>query len=506
MPSFKRPGSYAEEIVLTPQALSGGGTAGFAAAFIGTNGRGPTTPTFISTWSEYLTYFGAFSGSYLLPFALFQFFANGGSAAYVTRVAGVGAVTATRQLQDTLGAGTIQISAYSPGAWGNSVFIDVTSAGASGAGRFTLNVHYGNSSAASIVETWSDLSMDPTDSRYVINVINAANRAGSSYITVTNLNSTNPLVQAIPATQSGTVLATGADGTAAGSTEYIAAVNTLELVAGPLVINLPGVNDTTTLTATINYAAGRSGGGFVVADTAQGLTSSSAVSAAATLPLSSYAAVYWPWVLVSDPASQTNGASRYVPPGGAVVGQYLKNDAARGIHKAPAGMANKIAGAVGLEVKLTNADLDALNTAVPPVNAIRLFQQQGPTVFGTRTLDPTPAGRYIPVRRTLIYIEHNVKNILLNYVFENNGPLVWSLVKDDVTNFLMEIWQNAGLSGGTPGDAFYVKCDATVNTPAVVQAGQLIVEVGVATQTPAEFAVLRIGQTNGGASIAATTN
>jgi phage tail sheath protein FI len=501
MPSLKRPGVYAEEILLNPAQSLGGQGVTINGAFVGTNGRGPVVPTYLSTWSEYVALFGTFAGTYLLPHALFQYFANGGQGVYVTRVAGVGSNTSSRVLQDRGGspASTVSVSAQNPGAWGNVIYVDIADYGVSGSLRWSLTVHFGDATQNTVVERWTDLSMDPTDSRYFLNVINAGNNGGSKYVVVANLFSANALSASIPAVQSGTVLAGGADGTAAGTTEYQAAVNLQDQVTDPLVLNLPGVNDTTTLTTTINYAANR-GDIFVVADTAQGLTSSTAISAVAALPTSTYAAAYWPWIQVNDPSVSTPGVTKFLPPGGAVVGQYMKTDVARGVWKAPAGSANRISGAVGLELKLTNNDLDALNTSIPPVNAIRVIPGSGPTIMGARTLDPSTLNVYIPNRRTVIYLKAALKNLMLPALFEPNDPNLWSKITSDLSNFLMSFWQEGGLLGATPQQAYYVKCDSTINTPSVIQSGQVIAEVGIATISPAEYVILRIGQTNGGAA------
>lgn len=502
MPSLKRPGTYAEEILLNPQNSLSGGSVVTNGAFVGANLRGPVNPQFVSTWSEYVSYFGAFSGTSLLPHALFYYFANGGRGVYVSRVAGSGNATASRNLLDrgVSSLATLQVQALNPGAWGNSIFVDISDYGLGGTARFTLTVHFGDATINTVVEKWTDLSMDPTDSRYVVNVLNAGTGNGSRYVVITNLNSTNSLTQSEPAVISGQALVGGADGAAAATADYQAAVNLLDQIQAPLVLNLPGVSDTTTLTATITYAANR-GDVFVVADTASGLLSAGAITAVSALPTSTYAAAYWPWIQVNDASVSTPGVTKLIPPGGAVVGQYMSTDSNRGVWKAPAGMANRIAGAVGLELRLTNTDLDNLNTAIPPVNAIRNLPGNGVTIMGARTLDPSTLNVYVPVRRTLIYLKASLKDLMRPAIFEPNDQVLWNTLKTSIQNFLVNFWQQGGLAGATPDKAFYVKCDATINTPSVVASGQVIVEVGIATQTPAEFVILRIGQTNGGATV-----
>ena len=67
--------------------------------------------------------------------------------------------------------------------------------------------------------------------------------------------------------------------------------------------------------------------------------------------------------------------------------------------------------------------------------------------------------------------------------------------------FLVRVWRDGALFGATPQEAFYVKCDAENNPSEVIDAGQLVVEVGIAPVKPAEFVIFRIAQFSGGASL-----
>lgn len=501
MPSLKRPGVYAEEVLTNPQS-SGTANADAFGVFLGANNRGPVTPTLISTWQEYLTLFGAYNGTSYLPFALFQFFGNGGTSVFVQRVVGTGAATATRTLLDRGGTplSTLKIDAVNPGAWANSIYIDIADFGISGTGRFSITVHYGSASDGDIVERWTDLSMNPTDSRYVASIINAELGGGSNYIKVTNLASTNAYDVARPAVQAGTVLAAGADGSAAASSDYISALTALDAVTAPFVLNLPGVVDTPTLTAALNYATARKDV-FVVCDPQANRTSTQVISDTQALPVTDFGGVYWPWIIVNDPSVSTPGITRHLPPGGSVVGQILNTDATRGVWKAPAGMGNRIAGAVGLELKLTNTDLDNLRTATPPVNAIRNVPGGGVCVFGANTLNPATGNSYVPIRRTLIYLRKALTDLTTFAVFEPNTPTLWANLDSTITTFLTALWSKGGLVGTTAAQAFYVKVDSTNNTNATIQNGQVIIEIGVSLVYPAEYIVIRIGQSNGGASV-----
>lgn len=495
MPSYKRPGVYVEE-VLNASTSGGDANSDSLAAFIGVATRGPVEPTLIANWSDYTRLFGDFSNGDFLPFSLFQYFANGGGPAYVARVtSATGAVKATRTLTDRAGtpAATLRVDAANPGTWGNLLFLDIEDAGT---GRFNLTVKHGSVASSSVVERYTDLSMDTADSRYVVTLVNSL----SSYITVTNLNSATASPNNTPAVQAGTVLATGANGTTPTATDISTAVSRLDTVQVPLVLNLAGVTDPATLSSAINYAEGR-GTIFVVCDLPANLTPAAAVTAAAALTSSSHGAAYWPWIKVADPSKRTPNMTRFVPPGASVVGAFIKTDRQFGVHKTPAGVGATIAGLVDVEAKPTEAESDTLNTANPPVNVIRNVPGYGVRIMGGRTLKPGQADKYISARRSLIYIKNGLRNLTQFAVFEPNDEVLWGSLRSACSQFLREFHAVGGLRGQTAASAFYVKCDGVLNTPQKVANGEVNVEVGVALQFPAEFVVIRVGQFEGGTSV-----
>jgi phage tail sheath protein FI len=122
-------------------------------------------------------------------------------------------------------------------------------------------------------------------------------------------------------------------------------------------------------------------------------------------------------------------------------------------------------------------------------------------VWGARTLSSDPAWRYLNVRRLFNYVEESIIEGTQWVVFEPNDMNLWQRVKRTLNAFLVRTWRDGALFGATPGEAFYVKCDAENNPPEVVDAGQLVVEVGIAPVKPAEFVVFRIAQFSGGAAL-----
>jgi phage tail sheath protein FI len=90
-------------------------------------------------------------------------------------------------------------------------------------------------------------------------------------------------------------------------------------------------------------------------------------------------------------------------------------------------------------------------------------------------------------------------------VFQNNDVRLWSQLRNTAQNILQPIWEAGGLAGSTAADAYYIVCDGTINTPQVIQSGEVRMQVGVALQYPAEFVVIRISQFDSGASVTEVT-
>ena len=109
-----------------------------------------------------------------------------------------------------------------------------------------------------------------------------------------------------------------------------------------------------------------------------------------------------------------------------------------------------------------------------------------------------PEWRYVNVRRLFNYVSESIMRGTQWAVFEPNDQRLWMQLKISTTNFLTRVWRDGALFGSTPQQAFYVKCDAETNPPDVVEAGQVVVEVGIAPVKPAEFVIFRISQFTGG--------
>ncbi|MSP70985.1 MAG: phage tail sheath family protein [Myxococcales bacterium] len=201
---------------------------------------------------------------------------------------------------------------------------------------------------------------------------------------------------------------------------------------------------------------------------------------------SKYGAYYFPWIEVYDPLK----GNIFVPPSGHMAGIYARTDGERGVHKAPA---NEIVrGALGLKYKITKGEQDLLNPK--GINCIREFTGRGIRVWGARTISSDPEWRYVNVRRLFNMVEQSIEGGTQWVVFEPNDEGLWKKVNRNITAFLLRVWRDGALFGATPEQAFYVKCDSETNPPEVIDAGQLVCEIGLCPVKPAEFVIFRIGQ------------
>ena len=230
---------------------------------------------------------------------------------------------------------------------------------------------------------------------------------------------------------------------------------------------------------------------MAILDTAEAVDdfATSLAKGGAMLPANSdSAALYFPWLEVYDPATKQ---SIHVPPSGHVAGIYARVDATRGVHKAPAN--EVVYGATGLRYLVSRAQQSGLN--MHGVNCIRSMNGNI-KVWGARTVggDTNLDFKYLSVRRLFNYLRGSIDQGTQWAVFEPNGPDLWAKIVRNVSAFLRTVWAAGALFGDKPEQAFYVKCDAETNPPAMRDAGQVTTEIGVAITRPAEFVVFTLSQ------------
>jgi phage tail sheath protein FI len=528
---YGRPGVYISETLL-PAPVASPGTANAAGAAIGAFAQGPTTLTLVTSWYDFVKKFGGYNAMFPATFGVNQFFLNGGSELYVKRVIGSGAAAATVTIPSTTtGTNVGTATAKNVGAAGNNLRIRIytTSNGAS----FTLAVYQevvsselgtANVDASNdvLVESFDNLVFNnATSSSYAATVVNAL----SQYITLaltdtTHAPASRDVAHVLP-------LTSGADGVAPVGTDYADVIATdgssdFDTVERPLIIFAPelyskfvadansGADADFAIVADAMTAWAASGTGFAVLDSAPSLTVGAVINYATTRAAAntSQAAVYYPNYYITDPLNASRGILRKVGPASAVTGIYLATDKAVGPFKAPAGVTANVKGAISLERAFTSADLDSLNTGIytvsntttygTAVNAIRNIPGAGIAVMGARTLlqDGT-ANKYVNMRRSLIYIEKQLRDLTRFAIFENNDYKLWGRLTTAINTFLNEYSNQGGLRGTTPSQSYFIKVDAQNNTPATIANGEVHIEVGVALQYPSEFVVINLSQITG---------
>ena len=216
----------------------------------------------------------------------------------------------------------------------------------------------------------------------------------------------------------------------------------------------------------------------------------------AALTVSKNAAAYYPWVQLPNP---NGGDPVSHPPSGTVAGLIARTDAARGVWKAPAGTEATLVNVQGLAYTLTDAENGLLNPL--GVNCLRNFRTFGPVAWGARTRrgadDLTDQWKYLPVRRTALYIEESLFRGLKWVVFEPNDEPLWAQVRLNVGAFMHDLFRQGAFQGMTPRDAYLVKCDKETTTQNDVDKGVVNVLVGFAPLKPAEFVILQLQQLAG---------
>lgn len=218
------------------------------------------------------------------------------------------------------------------------------------------------------------------------------------------------------------------------------------------------------------------------------------------LPTSTYTALYYPWVRVTNPyyhAEKNPGVPVTVlaPPSGFAAGMWSRIDGRRGVWKAPAGVETALLGVSGLEFQVEDGEQEQLNPL--GVNCFRTLPGFGQVIWGTRTLSTNadPEWRYVPVRRTAIFIEQSVFNGIQWAVFEPNDHRLWSSLRVNIDSFMNGLFRSGAFQGQKASDAYFVRCGlGDTMTQGDIDRGQVIVIVGFAPLKPAEFVIVRIQQ------------
>jgi len=198
-------------------------------------------------------------------------------------------------------------------------------------------------------------------------------------------------------------------------------------------------------------------------------------------------ALYAPWIYVADPEGPA-GATVRVPPSGHIAGLWARMAAEQGLQRAPAG--ETLRGALDVADQLGEDEMAAL--AVHGVNMLRVLPERGVVVWGARTLAADGPWRYVVARRLINMVAESLRRGTRWAVYESPGEALWLAVRVYVTDFLDKLWRQGLFAGATPGEAYFVRCDATTNPPEALRAGVVGFVVGLAVLRPGEFVTLTV--------------
>ncbi len=512
MPTYLSPGVYVEEVPAATAPISGVGTA--IAGFVGFAPMGPfNAPTMVTNWQQYVSAFGEFTEEFALAKAVYGFFNNGGGRAYIVRLPYPGdgdapspaLPVAALPTSDAKGAPAITFRALDANAGEITVETTAPSGDKPAPGSFNISV----SVAGTLTENYTGATLGPGATN-VATLINTASKvirideptvdaaaiaAGIAPTSITLAVAGNlPVVTVNPAEVIGDI-AQRSGFSAFEMFEDITMVLAPDLVMAHRngLIDISGV--TAVQTALIGHCE-LMGNRMAILDTPAGLNAQQVSDWRMNVTGydSKFAVTYWPWVTVFDPSV---GHNVDFPPSGYIAGLWSNNDNTRGVFKAPAN--EVLQGVVGVELNATRGETDLLNPE--GINAIKAFPGRGIRVWGARTLSSDAEWRYINVRRYFNYLEESILQGTQWCVFEPNDDRLWGRIRRTISAFLVNAWRSGALFGAKPEQAFFVKCDGTNNTAESIDAGMVIVEIGVAPVKPAEFVIFRIAQFSGGTSI-----
>ena len=554
------PGVFAREndiSFLTPAP------AEVSTAVVGPTVKGPVDiPVVVRSYSEYVAVFGDRfkSGSqyyqHTTSIAAEKYFEQGGTSLLVGRVA-PGSFTAaetTIQTKETTATDLFTVATLGEGAimnTGDTVIANSSNTLVNGnkdnirleiadsndaTGFFTLLVRRGddNDKNRVILETWTNLSMDPTSDRYVSKVIGDVyytNNGGvlteegdnankSAYIRIASV--AQPLPDyfdnsgAVQSAYANKMPETGNAQFAGGTGAIFSGASTANFFENIDAVNVEGLDVSTNEVAdyddVINALANAEaynfnmivtpalnhidhsitvdkivdmveerGDAIYVVDMGNYNATASEVRAESSALNSSFTATYWPWVKVQ---SQGLGKQVWAPASTVVPGVYAFNDSVSAEWFAPAGLVRGgIPGVTRTKFKLSRADRDSLY--LNKVNPLATFPGQGIVAYGQKTLQTKASALdRINVRRLLINLKRFIGGQANNLVFEQNTIATRNRFLSAVNPYLDTVVQREGLY------AYRVVMDDTNNSADVIDRNQLVGQIYIQPTKTAEFVVL----------------
>jgi uncharacterized protein len=515
--TYAYPGVYVEEIPSGVRAITGVSTSD--TAFVDFFKRGPLKePVRITSYSDFERRFGGLDADSKASYALQQFYLNGGQAAWVVRIAD-NARAASLDLKGSSPPDTVlTLEASSAGIWGTNVEVAVGSVKGK-PNLFNLVVREvvtrGDRKMVAGSEVHLNLSMDQTSARYVKAVLAEdsllirATSVGDGGIPIPcSVDVTNTMVIAETNPAKTVFQALGgqaSDGTMpTDSTSWTGGIKTLDKIA-PNIFNilcLPGIADLSAASTIYQEAEAycESKRAFLLVDVPSTVNTNEEMHQwmkdTGDALRHKNAAVYFPWIEIANHLKEDRPPA--VAPSGTLAGIFARIDSARGIWKAPAGTDSVLRGAT-LKTRLTDLENGDFNQI--GVNILRNFPIYGNICWGSRTLEgadqQASEWKYIPIRRTALFIEESLFQGLKWVVFEPNDEHLWSQIRLNAGAFMHNLFRQGAFQGKTPRDAYFVKCDKETTTQNDIDRGTVNILAGFAPLKPAEFVVIRIQQMAG---------
>jgi phage tail sheath protein FI len=531
------PGVYIEEIPSGVHTITGVATS--ITAFLGRAARGPVNQaTVINSFPDYDRIFGGLWVNSTMSYAVRDFYLNGGSQAVIVRLVDGGSASLITLPEDTSlppsppdsplssSSANLVLQAASFGSWGSNLFalVDHKTKNNLDILLFNLTVTLMDPTRTRVLATekYLNLSVDPANPRYVINVL----AQNSSLVIVENLGGTDEVPGVRPAETSVTILSPpqvqlipvwaigGTDGNDLNDNDFIGpgtdssktGLFALENVDLFNLLSIPPYNNgdvSTTLVGTAAQYCEKRRAFYLVDPPSDWLSKATAVSKF-TDPNTDYvgtnsdhAALFFPRLKEANPLHDNQ--IEVFAPSGAVAGIFARTDAQRGVWKAPAGQDATLVGVPQLSVPLTDDENGELNPL--GVNCLRAFPIVGRVVWGARTLKGADQlaseWKYIPVRRTALFIEESLYRGTKWVVFEPNDEPLWAQIRLNVGAFMHNLFRQGAFQGISPRDAYFVKCDKETTTQNDIDLGIVNILVGFAPLKPAEFVVIQIQQMAG---------
>lgn len=555
MAEYLSPGVYVEEYDNSPRSIEGIGTS--TAGFVGMAEKGPAigAPSLVTSFKSFTKQFGGFLSEFThgeyryLANSVEQFFANGGTRCFVSRVVPSDAKAAKKT------AGILTAEAANEGKWGNRIQISfntvtkkkmqlVSEAGEGYIAKSTEGFREGDivvvdgeynkiksifDNAIVFEQPFTGKVVDdaliPKTVLYLVTVDvsiryndeaeNYAelsfNIAAPNYIGTKLASSEIAKVTVAPMTEIGNPVeailgegqTSGMVTLEGGSDGTMAKVNAATFIGedgGPgkrtgiqafveneivSMMAVPGITIPEVVVALIGHCENLKSR-VAVLDMPKDLYKTKDLIEYRNMIDSTYAAMYHPWIQVFDRAS---GKPDFVPPSGAVLGVYSRTDINRGVHKAPA---NETVFCTGLKTNYTKAEQDILNPE--GINLIRSFPGQGIRIWGAKTASSNSAFKYINVRRLFIYVEESIKANTNWVVFEPNDATLWQRVNMTISSFLDGMWRTGMLAGSSASEAYFVEIGPSTMSRDDIMNGRLICNIGIAPSRPAEFVIFRVTQ------------